>query len=70
MRPPHRATELKQTLKKLNLWGKTTVDKSAWIKAYMAVQNFVLGESYLRSEVNGMSITFFGTFEPNWTHIP
>ena len=22
----------KQTVKKLNLWGKATVDKSAWIK--------------------------------------
>ena len=26
----------KQTLKKLNLWGKTAVDKSAWIKACLS----------------------------------
>ena len=27
-----RSQQTKQTVKKLNLWGKTAVDKSAWIK--------------------------------------
>ena len=30
----HRATELKQTVKKLNPWGETVVDKSARIKPH------------------------------------
>ena len=28
----------KQTLKKLNLWGKADVDRSAWIKAWQGMQ--------------------------------
>ena len=34
---PHRDGELsnQQLVKKLNLWGKTAVDKSAWINAYV-----------------------------------
>ena len=29
----------KHTVKKLNLWGKMAVDKSAWMKAWVAVEN-------------------------------
>ena len=34
---PHRDSELsnKQTVKKLTLWEKRAVDKSAWIKAWV-----------------------------------
>ena len=39
---PHRNNELsnKQPVKKLNLWEKTAVDKSAWIKSCQAETSF------------------------------
>ena len=32
---PHGATELKKTVRKLNLWAHKAADKSAWIKALL-----------------------------------
>ena len=40
MEAPHGDSKLKQTIKKLNLWGKTAVDKSAWIKPCIFIISF------------------------------
>ena len=35
-------TDLSKLQKKLNLWGKTAVDKSAWIKTWSIRSHYVL----------------------------
>ena len=45
---------IKQTVKKLNIWGKTAVNKSTWIKAWSCLQDILVHGIHIHSHLSSV----------------